>query len=111
MNAIEPGIQVSRRPSRRTVRYILILVGCIVMADALVGDRGFLAILDARRQYRTLELSLAAARTENMRLLEEARRLREDPEAIEAIARRDLGLIRPGEKLFIIRDTVAGDAR
>ncbi len=111
MNAPEPGIQVSRRPSRRTVRYILILVGCIVMADALVGDRGFLAILDARRQYRTLELSLAAARTENMRLLEEARRLREDPEAIEAIARRDLGLIRPGEKLFIIRDTVAGDAR
>ncbi len=111
MNAPEPGIQVSRRPSRRTVRYILILVGCIVMADALVGDRGFLAMLDARRQYRTLELSLAAARTENMRLLDEARRLREDPEAIEAIARRDLGLIRPGEKLFIIRDTVAGDAR
>ena len=111
MNAPEPGIQVSRRPSRRTVRYILILVGCIVMADALVGDRGFLAILDARRQYRTLELSLAAARTENMRLLEEARRLREDPEAIEAIARRDLGLIRPGEKLFIIRDTVAGAPR
>ena len=111
MNAPEPSLQVSRRPSRRTVRYILILVGCIVMADALVGDRGFLAMLEARRQYRTLELSLAAARTENMRLLDEARRLREDPEAIEAIARRDLGLIRPGEKLFIIRDTVAGDAR
>ncbi len=111
MNAPEPSLQVSRRPSRRTVRYILILVGCIVMADALVGDRGFLALLDARRQYRTLELSLAAARTENTRLLDEARRLREDPEAIEAIARRDLGLIRPGEKLFIIRDIVAGAAR
>lgn len=52
------------------------------MADALVGEKGFLAMLDARRQYRTLVLS-----------------------------RRDLGLIRPGEKLFIIRDTVAGATR
>ncbi len=111
MNTPESKILVSRRPSRRTVRYILILVGCIVMADAFVGERGFLAMLDARRQYRTLELSLAAARTENTRLLEEARRLREDPEAIEAIARRDLGLIRPGETLFIIRDTVGGATR
>jgi cell division protein FtsB len=111
MNTPESKTQVSGWPGRRTVRYLLILVGCIVMADALVGDKGFLAMLDARRQYRTLELSLAAARTENARLLEEARRLREDPEAIEAVARRDLGLIRPGEKLFIIRDTVPGAAR
>ena len=111
MNAPEPRIQVSRWPGRRMARYLLILIGCIAMADAVVGDRGFLAVLEARRQYRTLELSLAAARAENTRLLEEARRLREDPEAIEAAARRDLGLIRPGEKLFIIRDTVAGAAR
>ena len=111
MDTPESSIQSSRWPGRRTVRYLLILIGCIVMADAIVGDKGFLAMLDARRQYRTLELSLAAARTENARLVEEARRLREDPEAIEAVARRDLGLIRPGEKLFIIRDTVAGGTR
>ena len=111
MNTPESRIQVSRWPGRRTVRYLLILIGCIVMVDAIAGERGFLAMLDARRQYRTLALSLAAARTENVRLMEEARRLREDPDAIEAAARRDLGLIRPGEKLFIIRDTVAGGTR
>ena len=37
-------------------------------------------------------------------LREDARRLREDPAAIEEIARRELGLMSPGEKLFIIRD-------
>lgn len=111
MNTPESSSQGSRWPGRRTVRYLLILIGCVVLLDALAGDRGFLAILDARRQYRTLELSLATARTENARLLEEARRLREDPDAIEAAARRDLGLIRPGETLFIIRDTVAGAVR
>ena len=111
MNTPESSIQGSRWPGRRTVRYLLMLIGCIVMADALIGDKGFMAMLDARRQYRALELSLAAARTENRRLLEEARRLREDPDAIEDAARRDLGLIRPGETLFFIRDTVAGATR
>ncbi len=34
----------------------------------------------------------------------QARRYREDSATIEDLARRDLGMIRPGEKLFIIRD-------
>ena len=43
-----------------------------------------------------------AAKTPALR--EEARRLHEDPAAIEEIARRELGLMSPGEKLFIIKD-------
>jgi len=41
---------------------------------------------------------------ENAGLREQIRRLREDPEAIEAIARQDLGLMRPGEILVIVKD-------
>ena len=48
---------------------------------------------------------------ENARLREEARRLREDPSAIEEIARRELGLIVPGEKLFILKDVESRDPR
>lgn len=86
------------------MQYLVVLVGGVLMIDALVGDKGLLAMLQAREQYRLLEQSLEEARAENARLREQARRLREDPSAIEEIARRDLGLIRPGEKLFIIRD-------
>jgi cell division protein FtsB len=111
MNTPESRIQVARRPGRRTVRYLLIFLGCVVVADALIGEKGLFAMIRARQQYRELELSLAAARIENARLVEEARRLREDPATIEDVARRDLGLIRPGEKLFIIRDSVAGAPR
>lgn len=82
----------------------MLAVGCVLIIDALVGDRGFLAMLKAQQQYRTLETSLAQSRTENARLREQARQLREDPQAVEEIARRELGLIRPGEKLFIIKD-------
>ena len=86
------------------MRYLVVAVGCVLIIDALVGDRGFLAMLKARQQYRTLDAALALARTENAELREQARELRENPQAIEEIARRELGLIRPGEKLFIIKD-------
>jgi cell division protein FtsB len=100
-----------RRRRGRVVRYLVMAVGCVLIVDALVGDRGFLAMLKARQQYRTLEASLARSRSENAQLRAQARDLREDPAAIEEIARRELGLIRPGEKLFIIRDVKPADSR
>jgi cell division protein FtsB len=93
-----------RRRRGRAVRIALVVIGCVLVIDALVGDKGLLAMIEARHQYGRLEESLAGARAENARLREEARRLREDPDAIEAIARRELGLMKPGEKLFIIKD-------
>jgi cell division protein FtsB len=93
-----------RRRGRRALQYLLLFIGCVLLIDALVGEKGLLAMMKARQQYRVLEQSLARARSENARLREEARSLREDPAAIEEIARRELGLIKPGEKLFIIKD-------
>ena len=86
------------------MQYVLLFVGCILVVDALVGEKGLLAMMKARQEYQALEESLHSARAENARLREDARRLREDPTAIEDIARRELGLITPGEKLFIVRD-------
>ena len=43
-------------------------------------------------------------RAENARLQQEADRLKTDPAALEEAARRELGLIRPGETLVIIKD-------
>jgi len=83
---------------------LLLFVASIIIVDTLVGDRGLLAMLRARKTYDELTLAVARQRAENAHLREEARRLREDPAAIEEIARRDLGLIRPGEKVFIVKD-------
>src|SRR5262245_35746598 len=99
------------RKRRRTIQYLLLAGGCVLLIDALVGDKGLLAMMEARARYRTLEQSLAASRSENARLREEARLLREDPATIEEIARRELGLIRPGEKLFILKDVEPRDRR
>src|SRR5258705_12628483 len=100
-----------RRRRSRVVRYAVIAIGVVLIIDALVGDRGFLAMLKARQQYRTLETALGRSRAENAQLREQARELREDPDTIEDIARRELGLIRPGEKLFIIKEVKPADSR
>ncbi len=89
---------------RRTAQYLLVFVGCVFAIDALVGDKGFMATTKARTEYRALEDALARVRADNARLRDEARRLRDDPAAIEEVARRELGLIKPGEKLFIVKD-------
>jgi cell division protein FtsB len=101
----------ARRRGRHALQYLLVVVGCIFLVDALVGEKGLLEMIKKRQEYRALEQSLERARQENARLREEARRLREDPAAIEDVARRELGLIKPGERLFIVKDVPAPTAR
>ena len=89
---------------RRLLRHVLVFITLLIVVDAIAGEKGLLALLQARREYSALERSLDRARTENAELREMARRLREDPKAIEEQARRELGLIKPGEMLFIVKD-------
>lgn len=111
MSRAESKCSLPRRPGRRTLQYLLMFVGWVLVVDAFVGERGLSVMIQVRRQYRALHESLADARTENGRLREETRRLREDPATIEEFARRELGLIRPDEKVFIIRDAPGSDPR
>ena len=92
------------RQSRRILRYVLAFVAAILLVDAIVGEKGLLSLVKARRDFAGVERALQQARRENAELREQARRLREDAGAIEEVARRELGLIKPGEKLFIVRD-------
>ena len=101
------NITASRRRGRRAIEYGLLLIGCIVFVDALVGEKGLLETMKKRQEFKTLEQSIQRARTENALLREEAKRLRSDPAAIEDLARRELGLIRQGEHLFILKDRPA----
>ena len=89
----------------RALNYVLAFVTVVLVVDALIGDKGLLDTLRARRQYGALAAGLAQKRRENTRLRDDIRRLKEDPAAIESLARGQLGLMREGEVLFIVRDT------
>ena len=101
---IVPAKTTLANRGRRLLRHGLVFLTLLIVVDAIAGEKGLLALLQARREYSALERSLERARTENAELREMARRLREDPNAIEEQARRELGLIKPGETLFIVKD-------
>jgi cell division protein FtsB len=46
--------------------------------------------------------------TENARLAAEILDLRSDPRAIERLAREELGMVRPGETVFLVREAGPG---
>src|SRR5262245_24606874 len=98
------GTGRSSTGGRRLVRYLLVFFTVVLVIDAIVGEKGLMSLLKARREYAAVEQALQRSRRENALLREQARRLREDPTAIEELARRELGLLKPGEKLFIVRD-------
>jgi cell division protein FtsB len=105
-----PGLSGPPRPRRtrggyRALVVVLSLSVCFVVIDAFAGERGLAALVRTRQDNAKLAAEVEARQRENSLLREQIRRLAgADPSAIEEIARRELGLIRPGERLFIIRD-------
>jgi cell division protein FtsB len=89
---------------RRVLNFLLIFATVVLLVDALVGEKGFVETMRARRQSGDVVASVERLRDENASLRERARRLREDRTTIESVAREELGLIRPGEVLVILKD-------
>ena len=89
---------------RRGLNFLLVFATVVLLADALVGERGLVATSRARRVSGELSEKVERMRRENQRLRSEAQRLLEDQTTIESLARQELGLIRPGEVLVVVKD-------
>ena len=81
-----------------TIALIALAVGSVF------GDRGILNLLARRRQVEALRAELEDMRAENARLSSEIAALRSSPRTIERLAREQLGLARPDETVFLIRE-------
>jgi cell division protein FtsB len=98
------GIVVPRRRQRRFWPHLLLFAASIVLVNGLFGERGLMETIRARRAHGHAAEELARLRRENAALRERVRRLRDDPATIEAVARRELGLLRRGEILVTVKD-------
>ena len=89
-----PGDGGLRRKAA-TLASVIALVALIV--GALFGDRGVLHLIEQRHRAEALARELSD-------LAQQIAALRSDPRAIERLAREELGLVRPGETVFLVRD-------
>jgi cell division protein FtsB len=89
-------------------RKAVVLFGVIVIIalvlGALFGDRGILHLAEKRRRAHALEMEIARLEGENARLARDIEALRRDPRAVESIAREALGLVKPGETVFLLQE-------
>ncbi len=92
---------------RRIVRGGLTLVLVLALVDGVFGARGLLENLQLKKRNAALQAAIETLDSENATLIDEIRRLREDPAAIEELARGELELMKEGELLIILRDTPA----
>ena len=92
-----------RRRENPWLRRALLGVTFIVLVDAMFGDRGVGELRKSQRAYSAAQAELVRVKRANSGLREQARRLAEDPSAIEDVARKELGLMREGEVMFVVK--------
>lgn len=95
---------------RRYTTIALTVVLFVLLVNSIVGDNGYFTTVRVRAEQQALEGKVAALRLENQRLQEESRRLLTDPSALDELARRTLGFVRPGETLVILHDPAPAPA-
>jgi len=95
-----------RASKMRGKGFFLLLVGLILLVwyFSLFGEKGLIKIIQLRRERDRIIADVSRIEEENKRLQEEIKRLREDSRYLESVARRDLGLIKENEILFIFED-------
>ena len=79
---------------------ILLLV---LVVASIAGNRGLVHLYHMQQTRTALEREIEQLSAANAALAEEVRALRNDPGRVEAIAREDLGLVKPGELVYEFR--------
>lgn len=69
---------------------------------AIYGDQGWRGIKRFQQEINKLQKRIELLQQENQSLAEEIQKLRTEPYYTEKIAREELGMVKPGEKVFII---------
>ncbi len=100
-----------RARNRRNVwiRRVLIFAIVVVFVDAVVGKNGLAQSFRATHEYEQALAELDALRAQNAALTVRARQLDHDASAIEDLAREELGFLRRGEIVFVVKSTGPAD--
>lgn len=85
---------------RRNASWFLAAALALLLLQDVFGTHGVLAMRRAQKEAATVKHQIDQINDENRQLQDRVKSLKNDPQAIEHIAREDLGLARPGEYIF-----------
>jgi cell division protein FtsB len=80
--------------------WIVAAVLGVLLITAFLGDNGIFQLWRLQAEVEALHREVQALEAENERLARAIAELRNDPGVIERLAREELGLVRPGERVL-----------
>jgi len=83
---------------------VLLLAFVVLIVHNIFGQNGYLAARRQQKELQTLQQQIQRLTQENEQLARENRALRSDPSAIERLAREQMHLVKPGEKIYTLPD-------
>jgi cell division protein FtsL len=85
---------------RRNASWFLAGAITLLLLQDIFGTHGVLAMRRAQKEAVSVQKEIDQLNEENQQLQDRVKSLKTDPEAIERIAREEMGLARPGEYIF-----------
>jgi cell division protein FtsB len=95
---------------RRNVNYLMALCLLLLMVQDFFGTHGILDMMRSKEEASSDEQQINQISDENRQLQEKIESLKSDPQAIERIAREEMGLAKPGEYIFKVQPKTGDSA-
>lgn len=93
------GMQLRRFFRENAAAFLWTGLALLVVQDVF-GTHGVLSMRRSQREAAEIRKEIQKLNDENRQLQDRVRDLKSDPQAIEEIARKEMGLARPGELIF-----------
>ena len=85
---------------RHNFNWLLGAALALLLLQDIFGTHGLIAMRRSQQEASQVQKEISQIDEENRQLEERVKALKSDPDAIERIAREEMGLARPGEYIF-----------
>jgi len=89
----------------RSTLILLLLFGTFIILIAFFGEYGILAFQELKQKEQNLTTAIQTLKNQEQTLLQEIDALKNNPEYIESLARKELGLVRKNEVIYFLLET------
>lgn len=90
-------ISIHKKRIHRKILILIVIIGVLIF---LFANKNFQTLLVLKKEIVQLKQRIAGLKEDNRELEEELEAMKNDPEYFESLARRELGLIKPGETKY-----------
>jgi cell division protein FtsB len=85
---------------RCNISWFLAAAFSLLLLQDVFGTHGLVAMRHSQKEAASMQKEIDLINRENQQLQDRVQSLKNDPQAIEHIAREEMGLARPGEYIF-----------